>query len=371
MSVAPYPWHALPRVGAAHLRAAARVRRRFPGVRLSSVRQVAGAILGHAVEVEIKRCVVASRVELGARGPVVVLGAPGRAIAVELEPELALALVGASAAAKVPRVAHGRRLEAEAEAALAGALQRLARELGVDPDASAVLAIGPGDLGPMLGLEAWTLDAAVRVGVLRSTARVAVSVPELDRTPLLPPLEALLRLGDTPLSMPVVIGAGRARAGDLAGLGLGDVVVVDARTCLLVGPRADAGAEVRVLEPDRGRLRVQIEAGRGALAAAAAPADEEGTMSDETGATLQLPALEEGARLAEDLAELPLTVRVELGEATLPAREWATLGPGDVLLLDRRVGDPVALRIGGRVLARGELVEVDGAVGVRITERTT
>ncbi len=93
-------------------------------------------------------------------------------------------------------------------------------------------------------------------------------------------------------------------------------------------------------------------------------------MTDETGATMQLPALEEGARLAEDLAELPLAVRVEIGNATLAAREWAALGPGDVLVLDRRVGDPVSLRIGGRVLARGELVEVDGAIGVRITERT-
>lgn len=370
----PFPWHALPRVGGAQVRACARVRRVFPSVRRAAIVGAVSALVGHAVELDVRRVGPASRVDLGSRGPLVVLGERGRAIAIELEAELALALVGALAGARIPKVARGRRLEPEAEGALAGLLSWLARELGIAPEASAVLAIGPDELAPLLGLELLAIDATVRLGMLRSTARVAVSVPELDRTPVLPPLEALHRLGDTPLSLPVVIGVGLARAGDLRDLGLGDVVVVDQRVSLLVAPTASSGALVREVAPEagfsRGRVRVRVEGSRGELAAATAQAEGE-TMIDETGATMQLPALEEGARLAEDLAELPLAVRVEIGDATLAAREWAALGPGDVLVLDRRVGDPVSLRIGGRVLARGELVEIDGALGVRITERTT
>jgi len=348
----------------------------FPGARVAPIAQALGSLIGHSVDLEVRRIGPASRVELGTRGPVVVLGAPGRAIAVELEAELALAVVGAIAGGRIPKIARGRSVAPEVAGALAGALQWLARDLGIDPDVTPALAIDPSGqaLATMLGLEVLAIDVAVRLGMLRSTARVAVSVPELDRTPFFPAIDALHRLGDTPMSMPVVIAAGFTRAGDLVALAVGDVVAVDGRTCVLAAPRALSGAlvrEIAVVDPKDGRVRVRLEGGRAELAAAPSPADEGESMTDETGATMQLPALEEGARLAEDLAELPLAVRVEIGNATLAAREWAALGPGDVLVLDRRVGDPVSLRIGGRVLARGELVEVDGAVGVRITERTS
>jgi flagellar motor switch/type III secretory pathway protein FliN len=62
-------------------------------------------------------------------------------------------------------------------------------------------------------------------------------------------------------------------------------------------------------------------------------------------------------------------VRVEIGSVTLPAREWAAIGVGDVVALDRRVGDAVHLRVARRIIARGELVDVDGAIGVRVLER--
>ena len=63
-------------------------------------------------------------------------------------------------------------------------------------------------------------------------------------------------------------------------------------------------------------------------------------------------------------------MRVELGTVEMKAREWAELGPGDVIALGRRVGDPAILRVGGVELARGELVQVDGEYGVRILART-
>ncbi len=66
------------------------------------------------------------------------------------------------------------------------------------------------------------------------------------------------------------------------------------------------------------------------------------------------------------LAALPVTVTVSLGELTLPAADVARLAPGQVVELDLPVGDPVTLRAAGQPLAQGELVDVDGALGVRI-----
>jgi type III secretion system YscQ/HrcQ family protein len=70
------------------------------------------------------------------------------------------------------------------------------------------------------------------------------------------------------------------------------------------------------------------------------------------------------------LAELPVTLTVSLGELTLSAADVARLAPGAVIELDRPVGEPVEIRAGERPLARGELVDVDGALGVRIVELT-
>jgi flagellar motor switch/type III secretory pathway protein FliN len=72
---------------------------------------------------------------------------------------------------------------------------------------------------------------------------------------------------------------------------------------------------------------------------------------------------------AEALGDAPVVVRVEVGTAQMLAREWAELCPGDVVTLGRKLGEPVILRAGGVEIARGELVQVDGEVGVRILER--
>ncbi|MEO7091680.1 MAG: FliM/FliN family flagellar motor switch protein, partial [Polyangiales bacterium] len=89
------------------------------------------------------------------------------------------------------------------------------------------------------------------------------------------------------------------------------------------------------------------------------------------GETMQVPVFGEGSAIADVLADLPLEVRVEAGSVTLPARAWAAMGNGDVVVLDRRVGESVTLRVGGKIVGRGELVDVDGQLGVRLIERAT
>ena len=73
--------------------------------------------------------------------------------------------------------------------------------------------------------------------------------------------------------------------------------------------------------------------------------------------------------LVNAVGELPVVVRVEIGEARMAARDWAALRRGDVIALGRRVGEHVVLRVGGVPVAHGELVEIEGEVGVRIVER--
>lgn len=65
--------------------------------------------------------------------------------------------------------------------------------------------------------------------------------------------------------------------------------------------------------------------------------------------------------------DVPVTLTVELGRITLSLRRVADLKAGDVLELGRHAREPVDLTSGGRLVARGELVQIDTELGVRVT----
>lgn len=68
------------------------------------------------------------------------------------------------------------------------------------------------------------------------------------------------------------------------------------------------------------------------------------------------------------LAGLEVEITLRFGHRRLPLRKIAGLSPGAVVELDESVAEPVEVLVGDRVMARGEIVSVDGCYGVRITE---
>lgn len=66
--------------------------------------------------------------------------------------------------------------------------------------------------------------------------------------------------------------------------------------------------------------------------------------------------------------ELEVELVVELGRVELSLAELSRLGVGDVLALGQPLGGGVDVWAGGRRIGRGELVDVDGETGVRLTE---
>ena len=68
------------------------------------------------------------------------------------------------------------------------------------------------------------------------------------------------------------------------------------------------------------------------------------------------------------LADVTLEVTVELGRTRLPVRELLALDEGGVIRLEHPVGEPVNLLVNGLQTARGEIVVVDGRIGLRVTE---
>ena len=59
---------------------------------------------------------------------------------------------------------------------------------------------------------------------------------------------------------------------------------------------------------------------------------------------------------------------LELGRVKIPPERLMELRPGDLVRLDRRESAQVDLTLNGRLVARGELVQVDSELGVQITQ---
>lgn len=66
--------------------------------------------------------------------------------------------------------------------------------------------------------------------------------------------------------------------------------------------------------------------------------------------------------------DVPVKVQAVLGRAKMDIGELLRLKPGMVVELDRRVGEPVDIFVNNRLIARGEVVLIDNALGVTLTE---
>jgi flagellar motor switch protein FliN/FliY len=77
------------------------------------------------------------------------------------------------------------------------------------------------------------------------------------------------------------------------------------------------------------------------------------------------PPISPGVELLLDV-ELEASLRFGCREMALG--EILDLGPGDVVQLDRHIADPVDLIVGDKIVARGEVVLVNGNFGLRVTE---
>lgn len=85
----------------------------------------------------------------------------------------------------------------------------------------------------------------------------------------------------------------------------------------------------------------------------------------------------EGTRAMQDegvtetmdrVGDAPVFIAVELARFRMSVEELSKVRPGEVLSTGAKLGERVALRVGDKIVARGELVDVEGEVGVQITE---
>jgi flagellar motor switch protein FliN/FliY len=93
---------------------------------------------------------------------------------------------------------------------------------------------------------------------------------------------------------------------------------------------------------------------------------------------LDTPTFKEGAsaktdpQRGEDLVQavydVPIQVSAVLGRITMSVANLLKLGRGAVIQLDKRVGETIDIFVNDRLVAKGEVVVIDGHLGITITE---
>lgn len=83
------------------------------------------------------------------------------------------------------------------------------------------------------------------------------------------------------------------------------------------------------------------------------------------------PAGNDKPKQLEDLQavfDVPVKISAVLGRTQIEISNLLDLNEGDVIELDRKVGEAIDLYVNNRLVARGEVVLVDEKLGVTMTE---
>lgn len=346
-AVTPYPFASLEPISRSAQKAAEAARRRLAGrLDLRTLERVASELAGDEVRLAV-RGVKAPPGRLTRSADVRIdLGESGVGLAFAVEPELAVAVLSRLLERPLPFGRVGAPLDETLQGALAALVLETCRRAGITE-------------APRLTRSSLTTPSAVvqttvlfqgkpfelEIGIsLDGRAAPADASPELGRHAF-------------EIALPVVVGLTLATPEDLRNLAVGSAwmcgggIWIDASGRghgVLAAPSADHGVAVELWPDGKTVLRAEQRA----LAL-----DVEQPMSNS----------DEGSNaLTEAALDAPVVVRIELGAVSLPAREIASLRPGDVIESGRRIAEPVVLRVAGREIARGDLVNVEGELGVRI-----
>ncbi|MEO7096540.1 MAG: FliM/FliN family flagellar motor switch protein [Polyangiales bacterium] len=160
-----------------------------------------------------------------------------------------------------------------------------------------------------------------------ATGTIVAYVPR-SMSVRVPPPRAL---PDWAFDLPIVVGRCLLDRAAIGRLALRDVITVERELSLVVGD--------------------------GTIALTAAPQAVEARVAIEYVPAQMSPAL-------ADTAQLELTV--QLGTTRMSLRQLGELAPGAIVSLGRPLAGPFEVRAAGRLIGRGELVDVDGELGVRI-----
>ena len=278
---------------------------------------------------------------------VVLVGPRNSRLVLEFAPELALALLERVVGGEgQPRAATGPLTDVERGILL----YAVARTLASTPWRAGAVLTSPLALAAVVGDEgsaAWS--ATLTCGPTHGVARIWIP----DRFELVKAPPRPLR----GLKLDLCLSAGEAElpASELTSLRTGDVVVLDAcwwHTDRRLRARAIGGTRTSWWCDEDLRI-TEVETGPGAPTGKGRVMSEPQDRSHET-------------EVISHVGDVPVMLSVEIARLTVPVEEVASLREGEVLATGVPIGGRVVLRAGEEVVGEGELVDIEGEIGVRL-----
>lgn len=173
-----------------------------------------------------------------------------------------------------------------------------------------------------------------------------------------------------PITLPLVVAELGVTVAEFDSLAIGDVIVLAGMSAadtnqvqLAISPAAGIIARI-----DGHRLSIE-RLGKSMSTSDAAPATRPApAAAARPAAAPAAPAAKAPVVPAASVEELPLRIVFDFGDLELTLAELKALVPGQVIDLAREPGSAVRMTVNGRRIGAGEIVEIDGRLGVRITE---
>jgi type III secretion system YscQ/HrcQ family protein len=372
--ISAFPWTSLDPLTKGEIEASKAVRETLEGLDLDLLRRTLEDMAQQPLEIRPRKTRF-QRAPRGASADVGVLLVDAgdgldRACLLECEAPLAVALVAGALRQPAPTVVDPAKVPTARIAGALGAVV-LAAARKARGEAVRVLAAGPSHALYNDLLRSRGELATTQVTVLLGHQAYAAAFSTGVSGPASKSREAswaLEDLGILPLRFQVTAAFTTLAQSDLATLEVGDVLLpeglgYDPQRGVFTGAlwlgaeRGEHGLAVDVDDQGRWIYRGQ-ELRSWTAEAEAEPSNEE---QAEAG---------DGEKSMKEVAEdVPVVARVEIGSVEMSAAAWAGLRPGDAITTGRRVGSTVSLRVSGVEVARGELVQIDGEIGVRILEK--
>jgi flagellar motor switch/type III secretory pathway protein FliN len=158
----------------------------------------------------------------------------------------------------------------------------------------------------------------------------------------------------------VVVGVAVLPVSEVAGLAPGDRVILDGWN----HPAGSGGCHVGLLASGKwSRAGRWLDSRRIEVIGNKERVRKMATRNEKEALPVNLEAPE-----GDDAGEMTVAVTVEIGSFRTSVRDAAALVPGRVVSLDQAVGPEVTLKVEGKIIGRGRLVDLEGILAVEVKE---
>jgi flagellar motor switch/type III secretory pathway protein FliN len=223
------------------------------------------------------------------------------------------------------------------ELLIAAVLERMNRDLQFPLQA----ALAPESSPPQIGnhQKGLAFSFAIRVADMTGTFRLMITDDAIQLLANCPIPKPSVTIAEVSWIFPLSAGSADLTAAEIALIESGDIVLLSRETALLFPNRPERGWRLMATPGNLRQAGVDNYFERGCV---------------------------DHSESEPDLASLPIRLHAIIGEKEITLAEANRLVAGAIVELDATRSDPVRITLNGKTAGTGELVEVEGRLGVRI-----